>query len=78
VRLLVAHGADLDARDVVGRTALHKAIFKWGASKSARVLLSSGADPEVRDNKGRTALDRARAKERKAVKKLLIKYKASV
>jgi uncharacterized protein len=55
VRLLLRKGADADARDKSGRTAL------WYAAVSLNtgfitVLLEHGADVNARDNEGRTAL----------------------
>lgn len=44
VPVLAAAGADIDAEDAHGETALHLAVAK-GASRAARALLRAGADP---------------------------------
>jgi ankyrin repeat protein len=69
LRLLLAAGADVDARDKAGNTAL---ILCTSAEK-ARVLLEAGADPNARNHKGQTAMSRPYSDEMKA---LLIKHGA--
>ena len=46
VRLLLQNGADIEQRDAVGRTALHRAARR---PEVVAVLLEFGADPAVRD-----------------------------
>lgn len=59
VRMLVAAGADVRAREgVTGATALHMAARR-GHVEIARTLLALGADARARDRKGVTPLDRA-------------------
>lgn len=53
VEMLVA-GADVNAQDKNGRTALMRAVVK--RSKAICKLLELGADVNARDNSGRTAL----------------------
>jgi uncharacterized protein len=57
VRLLLANGADVNARDAGGGTALI-----WACNDDhidcARWLLAAGADPNLRNNGGYTARDR--------------------
>ena len=58
-RLLLARGADPNAQDATGRTAL-AAAAEYGDPELVRVLLQAGADPERKDGEGRTAAARVR------------------
>lgn len=51
----IADGADPDARDDAGRTALHYAL-NAGAGNAATVLLQAGADPDAPIEHGMTPL----------------------
>jgi ankyrin repeat protein len=53
--LLLARGADVDARDKYGRTPLHSAT----TADIADLLLARGADINAKDNRGRTPLHKA-------------------
>ena len=55
VALLLAHGADVNARDVGGRTPLHEAAA-GGHKDIVALLLAHGADANARDINGRTPL----------------------
>jgi ankyrin repeat protein len=55
VRLLIASGADVNARNSGGMTALMVAAF-GGYVDPVRALLASKADPNAKDNQARTAL----------------------
>ena len=59
-KVLIAHGAHLDAKMSEGATALHEAAIN-GDLVSIRLLLAAGADPSIKLPDGRTALDLARA-----------------
>lgn len=56
---LIAAGADLEARDAWGNTALGRAILvpDPNARQVARILLEAGADPDAENNYGRSARD---------------------
>jgi len=53
VRLLLAAGADADARQNNGSTALHAAAHS-GCAEMARLLLEHSADPDAETDDGRT------------------------
>ena len=53
IRILVKHGAKLDAQDRQGFTPLHTAMERTMAT-AATTLLDLGADPTIRDQEGRT------------------------
>ena len=56
VKLLLARGASLEARDDRGRTALMIAAQR-GHAQIVTTLLAVGADPKARDREGQTATD---------------------
>jgi ankyrin repeat protein len=55
VRRLLSNGADVNANDQNGITALHKAIDK-GHAQVVKELLDHGAGIEAKDNHGKTPL----------------------
>ncbi|MYH51072.1 MAG: hypothetical protein F4020_03765 [Gammaproteobacteria bacterium] len=62
VAALVAEGTNLNARDFLGHTPLHMAVYTplFARSVDAVVaLLAAGADPTARNNNGETPLHRA-------------------
>lgn len=54
-RLLLSHGASVDATDLLQDTALHKAV-KAGAADVATLLLAQGAEPEAPNEDGKSSL----------------------
>ena len=66
IKLLVGHGADINAKDKFGRTAVLDAARQVNDRNRVKVvdilpfLLQNGAKKEIRDNKGLNALDYAR------------------
>ena len=60
VRLLLDHGADINAAGPNGKTALHYAVTA-GYASTITLLLERGADTTLVDHEGHTALSLARA-----------------
>ena len=59
LRRLLLRGAEVEAPDARGRTALHAAAEE-GRERALVLLLAHGADPTRRDPRGLTPLDAAR------------------
>ncbi|MEI8289074.1 MAG: ankyrin repeat domain-containing protein [Verrucomicrobiota bacterium] len=81
--ILLAHGANINAKDHEGKIALHFAV-QQGTLQSVEWLLKNGAEVNARDNKGVTPLSltkyRNRGREvqkRKDLAELLRKYGAN-
>ncbi|KAI9376296.1 hypothetical protein BJX61DRAFT_538994 [Aspergillus egyptiacus] len=75
--LLLQHGAELEARDVVGFTALNMAC-KENQPKTAKLLLERGTDLEATTNDGRTPLSYAVAGGYVEVVRLLVERGADI
>jgi len=53
IQTLLAHGADVNAKDDQGNTSLHNATA-WGNLKAVRALIQAGADPLSKNKAGWT------------------------
>ena len=70
LRILIAHGAEVDARDPEGDTPLHIAV-REGWPENVRVLLAHGADPLAANDDANTPADYARLADSPEVRSLL-------
>lgn len=73
VRVLLEHGADVNARQEGGWTALHAAAQN-GDSEMARLLIAAGADVAARANNQQNAMDLAMTKGHQSMVELLEEY----
>ncbi len=71
---LILNGADLNAKNIYGRTALMLAA-KYGQAGLVELLLNHGADVDASDENGRTALDYAYQTEHQQVAALIEDYR---
>ena len=75
VRLLLEHGADINAQSLHGLTPLHSASME-GELEVVRLLLEHGADVAVEKNNGKTALQFADEEGHDEVVELLLEHGA--
>ncbi len=69
----MAHGADIDAKDNLGQTALHKWAGGWLSPDQERVeaLLAHGANANAVDKSANTPLDLAAAQVEKRFEEMM-------
>jgi len=75
--LLIAAGADVNAKDQYGHTPLYTATV-FGHQEIVELLIENGADVDVRDSLGRPPLHKAAANGHKEIVELLIVEGADV
>lgn len=80
LRWLLAHGADVNAKDSHGETPLHEAIIsdRTPRHKFISTLLENGADINALNSNGDTPLHRAASSGETTVAKLLLSHEADV
>jgi ankyrin repeat protein len=73
--LLQAHGANMNARDRQGMTAMMWAASK-GQAATVRQFLDAGADPGLENNAGQTAATLAEKNRHKAIVEILESHRS--
>ena len=73
---LLKQGADPDALDSKGRTALHQMLKKGSAVRALAIVVEHGARGDIRDAEGQTALDILSRKRDPAFRELAARLKA--
>ncbi|MDB4808156.1 ankyrin repeat domain-containing protein [Verrucomicrobia bacterium] len=71
--LLIAKGADVNAKDEAGRTPLYEAAWQ-GRGEIAELLIAKGADVNAKNEDGKTPLDSAIPRKRPGIAGLLRKH----
>lgn len=75
VRLLIAGGANINAKDKNGQTPLHMAV-ESGHTNEVWLLLAEGVDIDVKDNNGDTPLQLAKQYREREVIRFLRRHAA--
>ena len=70
IGVLLEQGADINATNISGFTALHHAVEN-GSKNAVKVLLAAGADPQLANKKGRTPFQTAKNMGRNEILSLL-------
>ena len=77
VQILINHGADVAALDMIQQTPLHIASSS-GSFDIARLLIKHGADVDVKNEIDSTPLHLASSEEQSGIVRLLVEYGADV
>jgi ankyrin repeat protein len=81
VKLLVAYGADVKAKDMSNQTPLHATAFSYSYSSQAdiaEILVAAGADINAKDEWGYTPLHRAAEHGEKLLTQYLLDHGADI
>ena len=70
-KVLIESGAEVDAQDDKGRTALFLASY-YRCRATARILVENGADPNMKNKQGESAWDIARKRKDKELYKIFL------
>jgi ankyrin repeat protein len=73
VKLAIAQGANINAKDDKGGTALHWAVY-YNHKEIVKFLLMQGANPFEVDNQGVSPIDVARMNNKKEILKIFEEY----
>ncbi|KAN0136414.1 ankyrin repeat domain protein, partial [Lactarius tabidus] len=78
VRLLIEHGASVNAYDKNHQTPLHRVSSCSPNTDSLRLLLENGADVDVEDDEGLTPFQIASSKGHHEIAQLLLDHRSSI
>lgn len=70
INLLASHGAELDAQDNMGFTALHVAV-QHSQQEAVLKLLQLGADKRIKSNSGKSPVDLAASQKKTQISRIL-------
>ncbi len=72
IKILLEHGADPNALDSLGQTALHILAARGTGKDAIQALLDHGSDLSIKNHEGKTALDYAKAAEKNVAEMILL------